>query len=437
MVEHLLNELKKDKKKIRALSKNKDKATLKDISDEIIEDNHIVTDRLTGMMYLYNEKEHYYEYECALDDIRTIIVDELDDLYTKNKVTEILEYIRLKTRLPLNNGYNDLVCFNNGIYNVLTDELMEHSPKLFVSFRVKTNYIPDKDTTEWDGYITDVVDRGDILKCQEAYGNIFAPNYTTKKLFMHIGKQHSGKTKFCEILMDLLSKKNYSTLTLHDFSSSYNVADLYGKRANFGGDIDAEKMFKSTALIKRLTGGDALQARKIYCAPFSFVNHSKLFLSGNYVPRVEKDVDPIFTGRFEFITHHKRFKKDETVFDTYTTNDMKEQQVKWMVDGYRRLKKNRWIFTNQLGYEDLIEIFRLKKYIKPGFLDWLLSCTVDKDSIVPTNDLCRECFDWCEMHGKEHPLNVTQFGKMLNDQQIVQVTGVRVKGVYCYKGIKL
>ena len=295
IVEHLLDELKKANKKVRALQTGRDKATYKEIADSILKEVNILTDRSTGMLYLYNERERYYECRNALDDIRTLILKELDVGYTINTVKEILEYIRLVTRQPLDNGYNNLICFNNGTYNILTNELMESSPELFVSFRIKTNYIPDKETTEWESYIGQIVDSDDVLKCQEAYGNILAPHYTTKKIFMHIGNQHSGKTKFTEILMDLFTRENYSPLTLHDFSNGYNVADLYGKRANFGGDINAEKLFKETSLIKRLTGGDELQARKIYCPPFQFVNRAKLFLSGNYVQYVPYLLKPIFS----------------------------------------------------------------------------------------------------------------------------------------------
>jgi len=437
IVEHLISDIKKRDKQLRALQKGRDKTSYKEIAEGILEEVNILTDRGTKMMYLYNEKERYYECRNALDDIRTIILKELDVGFSINTVKEILEYIRLVTRQPLDNGYNNLICFNNGTYNILTNELLESSPKLFVSFRIRADYIPDKDTTEWDTYIGQIVDSDDVLKCQEAYGNILAPHYTTKKIFMHIGNQHSGKTKFTEILMDLFTRENYSPLTLHDFSNGYNVADLYGKRANFGGDINAEKLFKETSLIKRLTGGDELQARKIYCPPFQFVNRAKLFLSGNYVPKVVSDVDPIFTGRFEFIHHPNQFAKDNTIFDTYTTKDMKEQQVKWLVDGYLRLHKNKWIFTNQLNDDKLQEIFLQQKFIKPGFRDWLLTCIPDIDNWIRTEDLCRECFDFCFMHDLERPSNVTQFGRMLNEQSIINVVKERKRGVNGYRGIKL
>ena len=121
----------------------------------------------------------------------------------------------------------------------------------------------------------------------------------------------------------------------------------------------------------------------------------------------------------------------------YTTKDMKEQQVKWLVDGYHRLLKNKQVFTNQLSDGKLQEIFLKQKFIKPGFKDWLFSCILDKDNWERTEDLCKDCFDFCDTYKKERPTNVTQFGRMLKEQRIINVVKERRKGINGYRGIKL
>lgn len=403
---------------LRAIQRANRANSIKHYGDRILAEHSIKTDKLSGEVYFYDDKLGYYDYEFAMVKLKNAITDILDDKFSDNRMKQIINYIKIKTGIDLrNNDHVNCICLNNGIFDINTMKKMDHDPKKFVSFRIDTEYNPDIDMKPWTDYVGSVFHKMDLDKIQEAIGNILAPHYTTKKVIYLVGKKNSGKSTFIVITQDLLGRKNYSVLSLQDINKGqYTIAELYKKRANLCSEINYKVGFKNIALLKKLSGGDEFIARRIYGHPFSFTNNAKIFLSGNGIPNIsDVNSDDAFWNRWEFITCPNPFEPDASIVDTYTTPKMKSRAFNWMIQGYSRLRKNNWKFTNAMTSEEVYDTFKYSNITRNTFLDWFSTCCVKDEGWELLSTLFRHCRDWHIKQGlTNYPVNLIQFGRAIN-----------------------
>ena len=80
-------------------------------------------------------------------------------------------------------------------------------------------------------------------------------------------------------------------------NASPEIAKLNGLRFVYTPEIPAGREF-DLAVLKRLTGGDKLNARPLFGKPFTFKPQFKLICSGQYFPKIENPNDAGFKRRF-------------------------------------------------------------------------------------------------------------------------------------------
>jgi len=74
IIDNLLEQNKNLKKEYYKLKKKQDKGSYKGFADDILDKYNVITDRATGMLYLYNDDEHYYECKYAENDLKKIVI---------------------------------------------------------------------------------------------------------------------------------------------------------------------------------------------------------------------------------------------------------------------------------------------------------------------------------------------------------------------------
>lgn len=398
---------------------------IKSYGDQILEEYNIKTDRLSGEVYLYDEKQGFYTREFAIINLKQVITSLLGDNYSDDRMKQIINYIKIQTSVDLDKEmHNNCVCLNNGIYDIDANKIIEHSPEIFVTFRIDVEYVPDINMQPWNDYIAGMFHPIDIFKVQEGCGNIFDPAYTTKKIIYFFGDKDSGKSTFILVLQDFFGKQNYSSLSLRDINHGREyAAELYRMKANMCSEIDYKQNFKNIALLKKMSGGDRFMARKLYGHPFEFNSSAKAFFSGNGIPTIaEVDSDDAFYSRWEFIQCPNKFELDDTILSKYTTNDMKSQMFNWLLEGFYRLKKNGWRFTGAMTPEEVYDTFRNAKMMRNTIIDWLNESCMKSDDYEFAEDLFRSCRDW-HINRKltTYPANIQMFGRVFNSAFVQSV----------------
>ena len=149
----------------------------------------------------------------------------------------------------------------------------------------------------------------------------------------------NGKSVLLDILRFILGDyaRAIASETLTDSkraagSASPDLADLIGARLALTTELE-EGIALAESLIKALTGGDALSARKLYSAPTQFTPQFKIIMSGNHKPLI-KGKDHGIWRRVRLLPFTRTFSEEER--DPNLSEKLRVEAphiLAWMVEG--------------------------------------------------------------------------------------------------------
>lgn len=186
-----------------------------------------------------------------------------------------------------------LLCVNNGIVNLKTGALEPHNPAYYLTKIVPVDYTPGVATPYWNAFLDTVFlgNRELIEYIQRAVGYTLTGSTDEHCLFFLYGVGKNGKSVFFEVLRMLTGEHHVVTSidallsTEQTGGATPYVADLQGARCAIASEMPQGKRFNES-LIKTITGGDTLTARRLFGQPFSFQPTHTLWVSGNHRPRI-------------------------------------------------------------------------------------------------------------------------------------------------------
>ncbi|GAH51742.1 unnamed protein product, partial [marine sediment metagenome] len=168
----------------------------------------------------------------------------------------------------------------------------------------------------------------------------------------------------------------------------YQTAELFKKMANIDADTSTEDL-KKTSKFKGATGGDYIQARRIYKSPFSFPPYCKHWLSANTIPYCYDDTEA-FYRRWIPIQFWQKFRAEDENTDPNITEKLLAELpgiLTWALEGLLELLNNKRftdaptaqqvrILWNQLSnpiyafiYSGAVIIDSISHYEKQPFFD--------------------------------------------------------------------
>ena len=252
-------------------------------------------DALTTPLYGYNKKYGVYE---ALDvngdaPLHNMIFNITDDIeIPSGKMSETLKYIKATAPvLPFID--TNIIAFKNALYDVEHDAVLEKTPSTVTTTRM-TNVEYNPDLVEHDQLDTFMFnlfggqeDDEDMMRfIYEVVGYCLVNNTFAQKFFILYGEGGNGKSSFLQLLTSLLTEVNVSNIALIDIDGNkFRLAEIMGKFANIGDDIDGGAIL-STSNIKKIVTGDTIVIENKGCKPYSYNPHAKLFFSCNSIPRI-------------------------------------------------------------------------------------------------------------------------------------------------------
>ena len=190
--------------------------------------------------------------------------------------------------------YPMLLNVANGVIDLSTGSLLPHDPKYLITKLIEVDYDPEAGCPEWEKFL-DLVTGGDKnlqFFLQLAVGYTLTGLTDEHCLFVLYGTGANGKTTFTEtirlLLGDYAKRVNIESL-MQSWGSGQaatpNVADMAGARFVLSSEIPDNRKLND-ALVKDLTGGDAITARFLFTNPFTFLPTHKLWIFGNYKPQI-------------------------------------------------------------------------------------------------------------------------------------------------------
>lgn len=252
------------------------------------------------------------------DDLSQATVVVFDDLWTKAKREHVAEYLRASPdtpRISRDAVAPWLINCRNGMVEWRTGLVQAHDPALRSTYQVPHVYDPLAECPAFERFLDQVFlgDEALVEFVWEVLGYLLLPGNPLHKMVLLWGpKGRNGKGTLLRVVTALLGAENVSALSLDDIAKDkFRVAELYGKTANIGADIDST-WIERTAVLKGLTGGDEMAADRKYGQPFSFTPWAVPVFSANELFGVNDSSDAFF-ARWLVVPFKTTFKDREDV----------------------------------------------------------------------------------------------------------------------------
>lgn len=309
--------------------------------DYLISKYHVVI--IDKQLYAFNGE--IYEHTDENDNIANIMIDEIAFLKDSMR-TEVIKYLRVRAK-KCQMADERYIAFKNGVYDILTEELLPFSPDVYVTVQIPWNYNPSAYSKIADKVLNDFSVRDESVRqlLEECIGYCFYRRNELGSSFFLVGDKSNGKSTFLKMIKNMLGKKNYSPLDFSELADRFNTAMMYGKLANIGDDIDDEYMSGSkVAIFKKLVTGDTIKAEEKNQPVFMFEPFCKLFFAANEMPRI-KDKTGAVLRRIVIVPFNASFDKNDPSFKHNIIKDLitpeaTEYIIRLGIEGLHRILDN-------------------------------------------------------------------------------------------------
>lgn len=280
--------------------------------------------RYNGRLYVY--KDGYYQSgdEC----LEQTMVKEIPTL-NQSKRKEVLAYLELIVPNVSASADAHLVAFKNGVLNVITGEMYDFSPEYIITNMIPHNYNINAKNELLDKTIKKLACGNEQVEklLYQATGYCFYRRNELRKSFVLLGEKRNGKSTFLDMIGTLLGEENISNLDLSEIGDKFKTAELAGKLANIGDDINDEYI-PNTAVFKKVVSGDKITVERKGKDPFVLSSYAKFFFSANAMPKLGKGKDSsAINDRLKIITFNAKFSKEDPDYDPYIKYKLREEDV--------------------------------------------------------------------------------------------------------------
>ena len=381
--------------------------------------NHII--KIDGQLHVYRDGI----YVDGTKEIEAQMIQYIPDL-NKAKRAEVLSYIDIMIMENTKMSSANYIAFNNGIYNLETDELEDFSPEIIITNKIPYNYV--------EGAYSEVTDKTlNKLACQdeniralleECIGYCFYRRNELRKSFILTGEKENGKSTFLAMLDNLLGKENTAGLDLKELGDRFKTAELFGKLANIGDDI-GDEFIPNPSIFKKLSSGNPVNVERKGQDPFDFSSYAKLIFSANDIPKI-RDKSGAVLSRLVIVPFNARFTKNDPDFDPYIKYKLiKREPMEYLIQiGIQGLKR---ILTNQR--------FTSSKKVEKAIADYekgnnpiLLYLEEDpKIANEPTNKVYQGYYEFCMMNNFK-PMSNIEFSKQIKKYCGLNIINKTIKG---------
>lgn len=375
------------------------------LAEKILEEMQLLSDPDTGLMYCWNGK--YWEIYNE-DHLRKKAILHLGDESQRDRINDAIFQVRILATIPHGRQVNDQIewiCLDNCMLNLHTDEIRPHDPDFYFTNIVPVEFNPDstRRCERFEQFLeTNIQTPEAIAQLQEFTGYCLLRSTDYQKCLYLLGPGADGKTKYMEILNELVGPDNCAAVSLAEIDDHFQRSGLYNKMVNISGEVGSN--FIDTEYFKKITTGDKINAAFKHQDAFDFKPYCKLIFAGNILPRVKDNSDGYFR-RILPISFKRQFLEGDPDRDPHLLDKLRAELSEifyWAWCGLKRLVKQ-GCFTDCEETRALLRGYRRSNNPILCFVED--ECTLGENYEIEKVDLFKRYKEYCSENG------YTSFGR--------------------------
>ena len=345
----------------------------------------------------------YQEAASAEDeDRRKALAQHATRSESEAKIRAMLELA--KSEIPVSTGELDadpwLLNCKNGTIDLRTGEIREHRREDLITKLAPVEYNPNADAPTWQATLQRVLPNTEIRTFfKRLCGYALTGDTSEHVLPMLYGTGANGKSTVLNALLETLG--DYGMQAAPDLlvakrnSHPTELADLFGMR--FVASIEVEDGRRlAESLVKQLTGGDRVKARRMRQDFWEFAPTHKVFMAVNHKPIV-RGTDTAIWRRIQLVPFTETIPPAEQ--DKKLPTKLREEFsgiLTWAVEGSLEWQREGLQAPDEV--RKATGEYRSEMDVLGAFLKEC--CHRDPDVTVGAQDLYRAYQVWCEEGGE-------------------------------------
>ncbi len=256
--------------------------------------------------------------QIADGQIKSMLEDFLPYYFPKHIITNthlnaLVDRLKSHSSMRYNGKFNSdmyKVNLKNGIFDLKSMTLSQHSPEFMSNIQLPFSYDPNATSPVFDSFLTSIFDSKDVEDyILKIWCYLLLPTYSFQKIFVWYGNGRNGKGVLSRIIEAMIGTANSAHEDIHELANGrFSTINLKDKLVNFSTELKTNEL--DLSMLKKLSGGDMIAADKKYKDKITFQNVARLIILANELPRFS-EIGQAITQRFEFIEFPKNFFKEQ------------------------------------------------------------------------------------------------------------------------------
>lgn len=283
----------------------------------------------------------------------------------------------------------------------------------------EVDYDPLADCPRWRAWLAQILPDDEVrLFVQRWFGYCLTGDISEQSLMCCYGTGSNGKSTLTEIMGEILG--SYAvTVPIETFltddrksggSATPDIARLPGARLVLAAEPEVGAKM-SESVVKKITGGEKVSARKLFQDQFEFRPRFKLVISFNIKPTIRGQDEGIWRRILlvPFKVHIPKNRRDKHLKEKLLTE--KPGIFNWMLDGYRLWRE--YGLNPPDSVVAATEAYRSESDPIGQYMDQMVRR--QPGAVLTASSLYEHYETWAKENGNE-PVSKTLFGRRLGDK---------------------
>jgi P4 family phage/plasmid primase-like protien len=290
--------------------------------------------------FLYIYKDGFYN-RVSVMELEKLVASIVKQNSTPHLITQFARHAKLYNFVKLTDLVEPrgLINLKNGILDVRTRKLLNHSPEFFFQYCLPHEYIEGAVAPEWLAFLERTFEGNQELVnvCAEIFGYILLGGEPfLHKAIVLSGEGRNGKSTFLDVLKHLIGKTNFSSIPISQLDKPFSVVMADGKLANIVGETTAKEI--NSEAFKTACSGEELIASQKGLPEYPLAFNARIVMACNKLPHLGDAT----IGAYEkfFILPFDKFLQEETRIVLFAQRYLFPETpgvINWALEGLQRL----------------------------------------------------------------------------------------------------